>query len=323
MSRLLIVDYVKDGCGQGNSIVTLCKVEELPSGDFKDVKFTRMAELDLVRYIGSNPGKLVNFNSGGLHINPLGYEFDCFQNRVKPSVIVNNIKTKAGNLIGYTIVRHDGRYLRIKLADAIRLACEAKQMGCVAFQNFMFVGETKDKKAHLRSFPGVVINDFIIQESVSKVDPTKLRRAEVVAEGREEKESLDNEQLKQLKLGKEHGINYRAYMNPKLSGAQMEQIRLIAEAGFNPAYLAFPEYSVESLKFYVTDYKQGADIRYYLSPKYSPAQLFQLSLGVVEGVNIKEYKNPNVTSLEMEEIRNRLSTQLWKDVRCQIDSKVS
>lgn len=323
MNKLFIVDYMKDGCGQGNSVVTLCKVDELPNGDFKDVRFTKMSESDLVRYMGSNPGKVVNFGLGdGFHIRSLGYEFECFENKVKPSVIANNIKTKAGNLIGYTILRHDGRHIRIKLGDAIRLACEAKQMGCVAFQNYMLVSETREKKAHLRSFNGVAVTDFILQESVSKIDPSRLKRAEVVPEAKDKENALDNEQLKQLKLGKEHGINYRAYMNPKLSGEQMKWIRIIAESGFNPAYLAFPEYSVDSLKFYVTDYKQGADIRYYLSPKYNPAQLFQLSLGVVEGVNIKEYKNPNISSLEMEEIRNRLSTQLWKDVRCQIESKV-
>lgn len=323
MERIFIVDYRRNNSKDNtvNDEIVLCKVVVNEKGIFEDVKFSRIYGGGVVRYVHtlSSSAQTCNFKLGkNNNIVAKGYNFDCFSNKVKPSVIVNNIKTKAGKLIGYTIIRFDGKCMRIKLADAIRLAQEAKQRGCVAFQNCIYVEQSAEKRAHLRAANEVVIPDFIIQDSVKKVDPSKLQKATPAKEPEKPESVFTPEQLKQLRLGKDNGINYKIYMNPKLSAEQMEQIRLITEAGFNGAYVAFPEYTVGALKFYLTDYKNGAEIRYYLNPKYSTAQLFQLSLGAADGIDIKQYKDPKINSLEMEEIRNRLTSKLWTEVRYEI-----
>lgn len=88
---------------------------------------------------------------------------------------------------------------------------------------------------------------------------------------------FNTEQLIQIKMGLEDGLNVSYYINPELSSNQMRIIR-------------------EGL------YK-GLDVSKYADSKYNYEQMFQIYRGLEDDINVNYYANPEFSSLQMDLIR--------------------
>lgn len=88
---------------------------------------------------------------------------------------------------------------------------------------------------------------------------------------------FNTEQLIQIKMGLEDGLNVSYYINSELSSNQMRIIR-------------------EGL------YK-GLDVSKYADSKYNYEQMFQIYRGLEDDINVNYYANPEFSSLQMDLIR--------------------
>lgn len=85
---------------------------------------------------------------------------------------------------------------------------------------------------------------------------------------------LSFEQMGQIRLGLEAGIDVSKYTNPKLSDKQMEQIRWGLE--------------------------DGLDVSAYADPKFNDEQMEQIRLGLENNVDVSEYADPYFNWIEMD-----------------------
>lgn len=261
-------------------------------------------------------GKLVNGR-----VQAIGYNYKIFEDQAgnKPSIILNVIKDKIGNVLGYTILdTNNYKVANIQLKKALEIAELFNKHGLKAYQNAIYVPSSKDKRAHIKghmcSFDEVIITTPK-KNRVNKVTQSKesVDAASKAVENKSSEESpFSKDQLKVLKAASIKGLAYKKIANPKLSAEQMKILMEIEETGFDCRYLADPDFKIDALKFYKAEVKNGADIRPYIDKRFNAAQLMQISEGVELGIDYKQYMNPDIDGVEMEEIKTRLRTEMWK-----------
>lgn len=261
-------------------------------------------------------GKLVNGR-----VQSIGYNYKIFEEQAgnKPSIILNVIKDKNGNVLGYTVLdTNNYKVANIQLKKALEIAELFSKHGLKAYQNAIYVPGSADKRAHIKghmcSFDEVIITTPK-KNRVNKVTQSResVEAASKAVKNKNSEESpFNKDQLKVLKAASIKGLAYKKIANPKLSAEQMKILMEIEEAGFDCRYLADPDFKVDALKFYKVEVKNGADIRPYIDKRFNAAQLMQISDGVELGIDYKQYMNPDIDGVEMEEIKTRLQTEMWK-----------
>ncbi|MBO5390018.1 MAG: hypothetical protein J6A59_18130 [Lachnospiraceae bacterium] len=232
----------------------------------------------------------------------------------KPFVIISQLVNNDNKILGYKVASYDGTVKNIHIKEMLAYGNRITKMGCIPVQNAIFVPADEDKKEHFKSYPNC---PFIIELIPSHKN--KNAEAKRVSLQKNEKtlskleEIYSREQLVQLKLGKEHGVDIRVYANPALKPNQMTVLREGLEKKLNVKLFAFPEYDYYVMRYYEDCLENNIDIRQFLSPKYNIGQISELSLAVEMGLDIRKMCNPKLKADEMAEIRERLERNIWKD----------
>lgn len=260
-------------------------------------------------------GKLVNGR-----VEPIGYNYKIFEEQAgnKPSIILNVIKDKADNVLGYTVLdTNNFTIANIQLGKALEIAELFSKHGLKAYQNAIYVPGGNGKRAHIKghgcSFDAVVISTPK-KNRVNKVTHSKesVDEASKVVNNKSDDSIFTKDQMKILKAAANKGLPYKKVANPKLSAEQMAILMEIESLGFDCRYLADPDFKMDALKFYKAEVKNGANIKPYIDKRFNSAQLMQISEGVELGIDYKQYMNPDIDGVEMEEIKTRLRTEMWK-----------
>lgn len=246
-------------------------------------------------------------------------------NEHKPFVIISQLINSDNKIIGYKIANYNGGVKNIPLKEILAYGRRAVKQGFIPIQNAIFVDETNAsdnsfKSAHFKAYP----NCSFIQEvlPVQKNQYAEKRRVNTQNNNKslsKLEEIYTPEQIKQLKLGKEHGVEIRVYANPSLSAKQMMVLREGLEQKLNVKPFAFPDYSVDAMRYYMIELRTGMDIRQYLSPKYSIAQIAELSIAVDEGLDISKMNDPSLSVRQMQERRIRLENNVFHEEDVKID----
>lgn len=231
-----------------------------------------------------------------------------------PYVIISQIINEDKKILGYKIASYDGKVRNVTLKEIIAYGTRITKQGGVPIQNAIFVPAEADKRPHFKSYPGCnFISEVFINKKNQYTEPKRVNTAKNEKTLNKLEEIYSRDQIKQLKLGKQQGVDIRIYANPALSAQQMAALREGLERKINVRPFAFPEYSVELIKYYTLDLKNGLDVRKYLNSKYSLGQVSELSIAVEEGLDISKMANPKLQPEEMAEIRERLEKNIWKD----------
>ena len=185
-------------------------------------------------------------------------------------------------------------------------------MDGIPFQNAVYVQNSADKRAHIKSFNPDGFSKLTIESGGKKYsEPAKVNIEENKKSVERDTQGWEMEQLKELDKGRKAGVNYHIYANKALSADKMKVIREGLEDKLDMKLIASPEFSIDSMLAYKDEMYYGFNIKPYLNPKYTPAQIMELSLGYQDGLNIDEYADPKNSDKEMGEIRLRLSYNLW------------
>ena len=232
-----------------------------------------------------------------------------------PLVIIAQCQTEDGKTLGYSVATYDGRVKTVSLKEMIAYGVRCNKNGVIPVQNAIFVAnEEGDKVAHFKSYPEMTFITALYESGKNKyVEKNKVNVKSNEKSLSRMDEIFTKEQIEQLRLGKEHGVDYRIYGNPNLTANQMKVLREGLEMGVNVRPFAHPEYKPMCMMYYIDCLDNHIDIKPFLSPKYNPQQLFQLALACELGVNIEKVCNPKLKANEMAEIIERLQANIWKD----------
>lgn len=232
----------------------------------------------------------------------------------KPSVIISQIQSSEGKLLGYKIANYEGNVKNVVLKEMIAYGNRATKAGATPVQNAIFVPAEEGRSAHFKSYPNC---NFITEVIKSNKNTHTEVRTPNIQQNKKTLSRLEEiynpSQIRQLKLGKQEGLNIKIYANPALTAEQMEVLRTGLSHKVNIRPLAFPEFNVNLMRQYIDDLENGLDIRKYLNPKYKLEQVAQLSLAAEEGLDLSKMSNPKLSATEMSEIRERLERNIWKD----------
>lgn len=287
----------------------------------KEWKFRRQRVVEDQLVSGINHGKLSLENAGVRDGKLWGKTGDLsrFENGVNnPVVILTELVIEGQGVIGYKIVTYEGVVKNINVKNLL-IYCEGINRGRgVPIQNGMYVKEQGRNKAHIRCYPdGEYIKEMLERKVSKHAKPAKLdKSARAIAKL---EEMFNKDQIKELKLGKQNGVDIKVYANNKLEAGQMRIIREALEEGLNAELFADPGYSITAMRLLRADMKYGIDVRYYMNPDFSAEQLMELSVGYISGVDISKYADPKNPPEEMAEIRVRLENNLWRELDVESD----
>ena len=305
--------------------VIICKYEEIKENtklynwDFKCEMMTKNQIISTINKYSSKVFLNIGLNENNDIIGKTASlsRFKKEDNGHHPIVIISQINNTEDKLIGYKIGTYDGNVKNISLKEIIAYGNRMQKQGLIPVENAIFVNEDalSNKRAHFKSYPNMPFISESYEVNKNKYADTN-RRINV----RENEKTLvkaseifDKEQLEQLKLGKMHRVDIRIYANPKISAKKMKILREGLEKGVNVKPFAFPEYKELSMLYYIDCIENGIDIKPMLNPEYNEGHLFQLALAIELGLDISKMCNPKLTPNDMEEIRERLEANIWRD----------
>ena len=250
--------------------------------------------------IKGSTGDLNRFNAKGFH----------------PMVIISEMVAD-DQIIGYKLASYEGKISNVRIKDVIAY-CNRIGSNGAPIQNAMYVAATDTQKAHIRAYPGQTFNkEIITRQKVPTAAPADVSKRDNNKQLSKIEELFTKDQIEQLKLGKEHGVDIRVYGNNKLSAKQMKELRLALENGVNPMPFADPAFTPDAMKALRIQAKYGVNISTFVNPRYNAAQIYELSTGYLSGVNIKDYADPDMSATDMSKKRVYLESKLWIEVEAE------
>lgn len=99
---------------------------------------------------------------------------------------------------------------------------------------------------------------------------------------------LSFEQMGQIRLGLEAGIDVSKYANPKLSDNQMQEIRWGLEDGLDVSKYADPKFNWEQMEEIRKGLESGIDVTKYADPKWEYIQMAHIRCSLQESLRKKD-----------------------------------
>ena len=240
-------------------------------------------------------------------------------NDYRPFVIISQLINSDDKIIGYKVANYNGEVKNIPLKEMIAYGHRAIKNKNIPVQNAIFIpteivdGEVS-RQAHFKAYPGCnFIEERIITSKNNNVDKRRVNVARNNNSLSKLNEIYTPEQIEQLTLGKQHGVDIRVYANPELSAQQMKLLRQGLEQKLNVKLFAFPEYTLDAMRYYIIELQSGMDIRNYLNSKYSIAQIAELSIAADEGLDLSKMSDPSLSVRQMQERRIRLENKVFSE----------
>lgn len=103
--------------------------------------------------------------------------------------------------------------------------------------------------------------------------------------------TFEKDQLEEIKIGKEAGIDVLHYAKPQFLAIQMRQIRLGLMEGLDVAWYAKPEYDWFQMEELREGLKAGVAIAVYANPSLSYEIMRQIRLGLEKEIDLSQYSH--------------------------------
>lgn len=240
------------------------------------------------------------------------------------SVILSEIRNKDTNeLLGYRLARmYNGgcKIVKEPLSTVLGRCLEFRKHNTYYTSNGVYVPAIIDggkiaKKAFIKSYKS---EGFLIEyihvvrhnedANAARINPANRRNIENKSKLTD---IFTKDQIMELKLAKNAGVDVRVIANPKLSPKQMRIIWKTEAEKLPGRKFADPKYSVEQMDFYSVELETGGKIDYMLDPRYSVDQLYQLSMAYNQGLDLSQLLNPKLSPEKMSRIIGDLQSATW------------
>lgn len=235
------------------------------------------------------------------------------KNGVSPRIILSEIRTSSGRIVGYKIINKNGVVSNVLKDDLYKMCLIASKKGVSYVQNGIF--RVVDKTASISCYPNRPFNVIEIQKSniSNEVKKPEIEK-KVTVEKNKKENKYTKEQLNELNLATQNGVNYLIIANPKLSAKQMRVIWVAKKNGMASEYFNNPKFSVDIMKFFadrLTNKKVFDDCRLLFSGKYSLDQIKELYLAIYSGLNIAEFCDETLPPCDMYVKRMELQEKVF------------
>lgn len=101
---------------------------------------------------------------------------------------------------------------------------------------------------------------------------------------------FDADQLEEIRIGREAGLDVSVYARKDLMAIQMHEIRLGMEAGFDVSIYASPEFDWFQMEEIRKGMEDGVDYRLYANPALDYSKMRQIRKGLRDGINLLEFQ---------------------------------
>lgn len=248
---------------------------------------------------------------------------------IEPRVILAELQTRSGRTLGYVTAGLNSGLVNIKKQELLDLCEKARKVGVSFIQNGIYrvVKGVPAIACYPESPYHIIYVDVAskvrptakpVQQSTSVSNLTKKpeNSDRPVSKGKERlsEHGFTQEQLAELMLAKENGVNPSFIANRKLSTEQMRILWVAKKNRVASEYFARPEFSKEQMIFFadrLIDKRVFKDCYPIINPKYSVDQLVELYLGITQGVDISSYADEKLTADQMHEERRRLEAAAY------------
>ena len=206
-------------------------------------------------------------------------------------VVIGEIQSNTGRILGYRLLNNlNGSITNMRTADIVYLE---KEKGRPVLQNGIVRGNTVYCYP-LHKFPIIKLNKTCKKPKATK--PARVSEVKRVV-------SFTPQQLKELELARNNGINTKFIENTNLSPEQMRVCWVAKKNGILSEYFASPEFSVEVMKFYadrLVNKKIVDECALMLNnPKLPLDSLVELYLCICDGVDYSKVINKNASEIEI------------------------
>lgn len=125
---------------------------------------------------------------------------------------------------------------------------------------------------------------------------------------------LSSEQMKQLRLMLEQGININqyGYNHPSVPADVLQEMRLGHLAGTNMSQFRWQFMSCDQLRQIRIGAEKGLDVSQYAFSAYDPDQMREMRLALQSRLNVAKLRNPHFTAAQMRAERHRM---VWARIR--------
>ena len=234
-------------------------------------------------------------------------------------VIISELVADNDKVVGYKVAMSNGEVKNIRIEELIAYGIRCEQKGLIPAQNAIFISDSSDKKPHYKAYKD---GQFIVERLHTQTKNTFNSKLDKVEEPKKQidkgqylRDIYTEEQLKELKAGKDAGVDFRVYANPALSAEQMHVLREGLQKGLDSRAVspyAIPEYDVKVMAYLNDEQLEGYNISSILSPEYTLGQISELTLAIEEGLDVTQMNDPSNSVEEMAEIRLRMELEIWK-----------
>lgn len=280
----------------------------------------KMDENNLVQTIKTQGIEFINVAVEKDRIVARGAQLSRFDTAQAVVIGVMTTNTPKGDkVIGYRFISKSGMIKAAKISDVIEFADKYTKEGKIPFQNAMYVpAKEEGQTGFLRAYNE---GDFITERRVytekakSAVDTSNVQK-ELGGKAETTKKLQDiytNDQLRELRIGKNKGLPIRIYANPKLTARQMAELRDALEKNINPQRFANPAYSVQKMKFFKVQLLMGKRINEYLNPEYSLPQMIRILQAIEMGLDVKRIRDPKMTLSQMDDEIVHMELELYNE----------
>lgn len=239
---------------------------------------------------------------------------------IQPIVIIAELRRSDNlGLLGYKIATSKGEVKNIRLKELIGFcenfvkAANSKHSDAVPIQNAMFMPNSDGASAYIRPY----IKDQFMIESIEVHRPGNVVKAEPNKDANKQlsriEEIFSKEQIEQLKLGRQQGVNIKIYGNNKLSADQMKELRIALVNGIDPRPFADPRFKPDAMKAYRIAAKYGANIRQFINPAYDRFQISEIYTAQLSGCDISLLADPSMSATDMAKKRIEMESKLWRE----------
>lgn len=234
------------------------------------------------------------------------------KNGVSPRVILAEIVSQSGRVLGYKILNKNGAVQNITKDTLFGLCASAKLRGVSFVQNGIYSDKSGVKS--ISCYPNKPFQKIVQVPKSKPVERVSQVNKEQNKQDLKQESKYTQSQLKELKLAKDNDVNPLLIANPKLSAEQMHIIWTSKKNKMASEYFANPKFSVEAMKFFadrLVNKKMFEDCKPLFSTLYTVPQLTELYLGIYAGIDYSTYRDSHLSSEDMYTKRIQLETQTY------------
>lgn len=288
-------------------------------------------EPQLIAWIQKNPGMVVNADVKDGKIVSRGASFDRFKktgmpwqvkrsgqvHKITPMLLVGIVTSNysaSQRPVAYRVWTYESGLIGLYAEEVVKYAAAAQKAGRVPFQNAMYVPGRAGQMGFFRPYND---GDFIVENiRYETKQPVTVKPVEKAAEDadKQKKNPFNKEQMEQLRLGREHGVDIKQYAHPAFNAKQMEALRLQLERGINPQRFRNPCYQAQKMRFFTQQLAANRRITEIMNPAYTYPQMQRISYAMSKGLDISRIQNPKMSIGQMDDEIIHMEIDKYKDI---------